>query len=691
MSKSNIRFSTDILRRLGEELNPSPDRGILELVKNSYDADAINCTVELINTEIPGGTVRIVDDGDGMNQTEIINGWLVLGQSGKDPKRITRLGRNPAGSKGLGRLAALRMGQYVSLETIPRKDKSSRYSLLIDWKDYAKVKLVEDVPLTIKKSKASSPKDPGVVIEISNLRSPVSKNDVKCLARELVLLADPFRDNPQGFKPVLRAPEFSDMEKLVQNRYFEDAEYHLHAKLDQNGRASAAVLDYLGKVLFTCGHEDFRNNKDDTPPFECPPMEFDFWVFLLNRATFASRQDSIREVRSWLKHFGGVHLYHNGLRVTPYGNPGHDWLEINVRRAQSPEERPSTNTSIGRVSLHDHEAILLQKTDRSGFIESKAFHELKAFAQEAMEWMARERLRQAEKRRNAEKKAAPKKSEKSKKALEEIVTDKVASETTKEAILHAVSTYERTRDREVNQLKKEIQLYRTLSTAGITAATFAHESTGNPIKVIAFSIRAVQSLAKKLLGELYSKKLQEPIDGIIAASKSLDVLGAYTLGLVKQKKRRHGRIEIHGIIKNILKSFAPFLEGRDVKIETRFCNGNPYLKTSHAAVESIITNLLNNSLLALEAVVGHQRIIRLTTELESDVLVLRVADNGPGIRNISKRDIWLPGHTTRLDGTGLGLTIVRDTVFDLTGEVDVIEQCDIGGAELIVRLPILGV
>ena len=35
MSTARIRFSTEILKRLGEELNPSLDKGVLELVKNA--------------------------------------------------------------------------------------------------------------------------------------------------------------------------------------------------------------------------------------------------------------------------------------------------------------------------------------------------------------------------------------------------------------------------------------------------------------------------------------------------------------------------------------------------------------------------------------------------------------------------------------------------------------------------------
>ena len=107
MSKAQIRFSPDILRRLGEGLNPSPDKGILQLVKNAYDPDARECTVALVNTDRPGGSITIKDDGDGMDEEGIKDGWLILGRSGKSVGAKTRLGRSPAGSKGLGRLAAL--------------------------------------------------------------------------------------------------------------------------------------------------------------------------------------------------------------------------------------------------------------------------------------------------------------------------------------------------------------------------------------------------------------------------------------------------------------------------------------------------------------------------------------------------------------------------------------------------------
>ena len=124
-----LRFSTNILRRLGEELNPSPDQSILELVKNSYDADAVDCAIELIKTDRPGGTIRISDNGDGMDAAAIRDGWLVLGQSLKPPGGRTRLKRIRAGSKGLGRLAALRMGSSATLVSRPRTNPKRQFRL----------------------------------------------------------------------------------------------------------------------------------------------------------------------------------------------------------------------------------------------------------------------------------------------------------------------------------------------------------------------------------------------------------------------------------------------------------------------------------------------------------------------------------------------------------------------------------
>ena len=686
MSDARLRFSPDIVRRLGEELNPTLDKGVLELVKNAYDADATTCRVELRNTDQAGGTIIVEDNGDGMTVEQIVNGWLVLGRSEKSTAQETRLGRIPSGSKGLGRLAALRMGATALLETSARCEPASSHRLLIDWNEFDRANIVDDFALDItnpRKNQVGS----GTKVVIGNLKAGFGRVPVKHLARELIMLADPFADNPSGFRPDLLVPEYDDLEVLVRNRYFDDAEYHLHAEVAQDGYAAARVSDWKGAVLYEADHGRLSKSNGGTP-YGCPQATFDLWVFILNQKTFSTRQSTVGDVREWLSEVGGVHFYYNDLRVSPYGNPGDDWLGMNLRRAQSPEERPSTNTSIGRITVLDHRDDLVQKTDRSGFIENEAFMQLRLFARDSLEWMAVRRLDDAEKRRGQIRIEAPKRTGTAKRRVEEAIS--AAPEQEREAIRRAFSSYESSRDREINVLQREVQLYRTLSTAGITAATFAHESNANPFKIISRSIAAIERRTKQHVGDLYDKLFKGPINGTKRALGSLSVLSTATLSLVDHEKRRTVRIDLHEFIHDVLKTYAPFLEGRDVKLIEHLAPGNPFLRGQPAALESILTNLLNNSMAAFEDAGTRHRIIQIASHLSGDRWQLSVSDNGPGILGIPTADIWLPGQTTRKHGTGLGLTIVRDATKDLGGSVHAIKKGELGGTVITVELPIIG-
>ena len=125
---------------------------------------------------------------------------------------------------------------------------------------------------------------------------------------------------------------------LVQNRYFDDAEFHLSAEIRAGGEVSAKIVDWDGKLLFQAKHSDIASGKRKT--YRCPPAKFDLWVFILNNKTFSLRQSTLQEVRRWLADLGGVHIYYNGLRVSPYGGPDDDWLGMNLQRVRSPERAP---------------------------------------------------------------------------------------------------------------------------------------------------------------------------------------------------------------------------------------------------------------------------------------------------------------------------------------------------------------
>ena len=680
MSTATFRFSTDILQRLGEELITSLDQGIVELVKNSYDADALNCTIEMLGTDKPGGTVVITDDGDGMSAEDIRDGWLVLGRSRKDPGKRTRLDRLPAGSKGLGRLGALRMGSNALLVTKPTDEPGVDYSLNLRWSDFASTDLVEDVELNIERS-VSKP-HPGTRIEISGLRMVTDEREVRRLARELLLLADPFGD-PAGFKLELIAPEFKETEKLVRTAYFDDCEFRLVADLDENGFGSAKVFDRSGGVRWKSSEDDF------TEPYQAPVMTFELWVFLLQGSSLAGRSATVGEVRRWLEHVGGVHLYHRGLRVRPYGDLGHDWLDMNLRRAQDPELRPSTNTAVGRVTVIDEGGTLLQKTDRTGFIENDAFHDLRRFSIDALEWMHEKRLGAREEQKGKDKRQSQERTNSAKRNFQRKVDQLTPDK--KESISKAASEIESARALEEDQLRDELTLYKTLASVGTAVSVFAHEIEG-PATELTASVGAIERRIRKALATTYESTVGSQIDAIKRSAELVSRFATLPLGMLKRSKRRRTVLDVNEVVRDTLLLLDLYLNDARVETTYQLSYQAGLIHSSIAAIEAILSNLITNSVKAFrrpDAELGNRRLV-VRTKLVGDNVHIVVLDSGPGIKARPVERIWLPGFTTEENGTGLGLTIVRDTVAELGGHAGVIPQGELGGAEFTVKIPHVG-
>jgi signal transduction histidine kinase len=144
------------------------------------------------------------------------------------------------------------------------------------------------------------------------------------------------------------------------------------------------------------------------------------------------------------------------------------------------------------------------------------------------------------------------------------------------------------------------------------------------------------------------------------------------------------------VIDDIIEIFQPFFDDGNIQVQKIKIDGKPCIYGSIALLESIIINLLTNSINAFNVDGGcnEGRKIIISTETGGGYVKLKVLDNGLGIRDIKIDEIWLPGRTTRPGGTGLGLTIVKDSVSDLGGMVKAIPKGELGGAEFIVELPI---
>jgi signal transduction histidine kinase len=699
VADEHLRFAPEILRRLGEELVPHPDLGVIELVRNAYDADAPSCCIRLQGVDEPGGKIFVEDDGVGMTIDEMRSGWLLLGRSRKvHADAVTPKGRRTVGEKGLGRLAALRLGRHVRLTTRPLSMPGVEHTLLIDWNDFDEVEAVEDVSLDIKTRPTSAKQ--GTEIEITDLTTSFLKEDIDRLARSLLLLIGPFSDlTTFPFRVSLDAPEFLRLEKLISETFFDEHEFRLTAELDADGQASARLIDWRGQTVASGDHHQIGSarggakNRGAPLAYSTAPATFELWMFNLSAASFdlRSSKHQIGEVRQWLRAVGGVHLYHRGLRAHPYGDEGHDWLEMNLRRARSPELRPSTNTSVGRVVVTDEGNSLTAKTDRSGFVENLAFVELRLFCQDVLDWAAQERLRLRERRRDQNKRESRGRVDRAKgeaeKALRSLPPE--VREVAEQVTENLTNAFEE----RVQTLEDEVQLYRTLGTVGTTTAVFAHESS-RPLARIEQSAGIIDRRLRVTLEAEYAGDLQKHVNALISSAASLRTFTDLPLGLVSRRKRRPAIVDVNSVVAGLLDIFQPHLTAAGIAVDTQLGESAPKIRASVAAVEAIVANLLANAAYAFTVPTGRreeERIIIVRTTTTDQLVEISVLDNGPGIdlARIHLDDIWLPGKTTREGGTGLGLTIVRDVVSDLDGQIHAKATGELGGAEFSIEMPLV--
>jgi len=106
MAITRLQANSGLLKAIGPRLYPDASTGIIELVSNSYDADATCVRIDVTPTEI-----AVADNGTGMGEELLIN-FFTLGKSVKAP---SKLGRQPIGQFGIGKFAILAMADRFSV------------------------------------------------------------------------------------------------------------------------------------------------------------------------------------------------------------------------------------------------------------------------------------------------------------------------------------------------------------------------------------------------------------------------------------------------------------------------------------------------------------------------------------------------------------------------------------------------
>jgi len=155
----------------------------MELVKNSYDADADWVKI-IISTDSAApddlvhagskGYITLEDNGDGMTYDDIIKKWLVISLSDKremkQNNKTTKKGRVPLGDKGVGRLSTQRLGQQLEMIS-GVLDSTELHHLSFNWNDFTSRIPLTKVPIN-HFSTPKRPKKKGTKLAVTRLANP---------------------------------------------------------------------------------------------------------------------------------------------------------------------------------------------------------------------------------------------------------------------------------------------------------------------------------------------------------------------------------------------------------------------------------------------------------------------------------------------------------------------------------------
>tara|TARA_R110000744_G_scaffold168229_1_gene285856 strand:- start:1732 stop:4323 length:2592 start_codon:yes stop_codon:yes gene_type:complete len=437
---NELHFKTNVQLKsiIGKDLINDDNIAILELVKNSFDADAKRVNVTYLNLKdnddeltpsFSKKTSRLIiqDDGLGMDLEDIQGKWLNIAYSEKKSNK-TQHNRRMAGAKGVGRFSCDRLGEYLNLYAKTKDDKKY-VKLSIDWKLFEiedEKKEIQSIPLQFEylsnneiENLGFEAFEKGVLLEIIKLRSswayPIKdKNgnikkwdtdkfvNLKKYLEKLINPSQAFIDDDFGI--YINAPEFIAEDKLrdehskfigkVENKIFDKLDFKstsVEVKTTDAGKNILTELKDKGQTIFWIKEKNI---------FYPELKNISITLYFLNSyaKSFFTKQTGIRSVE-----YGSVFLFINGFRIPPYGEVGNDWLGLDQRRVQGVRRFLGLRDIVGQVEILDEENDFQIISSREGIVKNdnykklfnqernnslffKSFRRLERYVVEGLDW-----------------------------------------------------------------------------------------------------------------------------------------------------------------------------------------------------------------------------------------------------------------------------------------------------------------
>ncbi|MFC1493055.1 ATP-binding protein, partial [candidate division KSB1 bacterium] len=215
-------------------------------------------------------------------------------------------------------------------------------------------------------------------------------------------------------------------------------------------------------------------------------------------------------------------------------------------------------------------------------------------------------------------------------------------------------------EEEKSGLLVQIQHADRLATVGQLAAGVAHELNEPLANILGF---AQIILDEAGLPEQTIKDMKKIEDASLYAREIVKKL----LFFAKQMPQTRSQVDINQVIENALFFFESRCQKEGIKVIKKLDTDLPLIFADSAQIQQVIINLVVNAIQAMP----DGGVITLSTLSNGKKVSLVVEDNGPGMDEDVKSQLFVPFFTTKdIDqGTGLGLPVVHGIVSSHSGSI----------------------
>ncbi len=243
----------------------------------------------------------------------------------------------------------------------------------------------------------------------------------------------------------------------------------------------------------------------------------------------------------------------------------------------------------------------------------------------------------------------------------------------------------------IKKLQDQFVRSERLAATGQLGVSVAHE-INSPLQAITFILNSLRK------NYVHDKELTENISLLKGAFESIRNTIRNLLDLNRPGQDKKQQIKINNVIEKTVALIQSQLKKNKVKINLDLSSKIPDISASPQQLNHVFLNFFNNAIEAMTGIsksrkdrMGHKtgREINVKTDLNKGNIVIKVADNGPGISEDDLEHIFDPFYTRKKQmGLGVGLSVCNDMIEDHGGTI-VVENAPDGGAVFTIKLPCL--